>query len=266
MAFKGGGMAFKGGGMAFKGGGKGGGMAFKGGGTKRSSDTADFIAHASRTRHKEMRLQGGLRVRNFEGGDEAQEKEGEEEDEEHAPNLFPTRREKAAATASAARKAPRKSLAGQQQQAVKRDDRKPNKPRRIPAGQGALKEIRALQNGKKAIEKCIRKAPFIRLVREIDQDLPYQDHRFEKEALDALQEAAEAYLSGMFELVNRNAIHAKRTTIDPKDVHLWCINHKVPWPTTLMTMTDAPAYWGTLTRAPRAAKVADNSDDDDDAY
>jgi histone H3 len=41
----------------------------------------------------------------------------------------------------------------------------------------------------------------------------------------ALQEAAEAYLVGLFEDTNLCAIHAKRVTIMPKDIqlarHIW---------------------------------------------
>lgn len=36
----------------------------------------------------------------------------------------------------------------------------------------------------------------------------------------ALQEAAEAYLVGLFEDTNLAAIHAKRVTIQPKDIQL----------------------------------------------
>jgi len=40
-------------------------------------------------------------------------------------------------------------------------------------------------------------------------------------ALYALQEAAEAYLVGMFDQVNDIAIHGKRVTIQAKDMQLW---------------------------------------------
>ena len=46
------------------------------------------------------------------------------------------------------------------------------------------------------------------------------DLRFQSHAVLALQEAAEAYLVGLFEDTNLCAIHAKRVTIMPKDVHL----------------------------------------------
>ena len=68
----------------------------------------------------------------------------------------------------------------------------------------------------------IRKAPFQRLVREVAQDLQgvRNDLRFQSTAVLALQEAAEAYLVGVFEDANLCAIHAKRVTIMPKDIQL----------------------------------------------
>ncbi|POO01297.1 histone H3/CENP-A [Trema orientale] len=58
-----------------------------------------------------------------------------------------------------------------------------------------------------------------RLVREIAQDFK-TDLRFQSSAVAALQEAAEAYLVGLFEDTNLCAIHAKRVTIMPKDIQL----------------------------------------------
>ena len=46
------------------------------------------------------------------------------------------------------------------------------------------------------------------------------DLRFQSLAVLALQEAAEAYLVGLFEDTNLCAIHAKRVTIMPKDIQL----------------------------------------------
>jgi histone H3 len=85
---------------------------------------------------------------------------------------------------------------------------------------------------------------FQRLVREIAQDFK-TDLRFQSSAIGALQEAAEAYLVGLFEDTNLAAIHAKvsrvihgaylsshgstdasfrsilqRVTIQPKDIAL----------------------------------------------
>ena len=90
------------------------------------------------------------------------------------------------------------------------------KPHRYKPGTVALREIRKYQ---KSTELLIRKLPFQRLVREIAQDFK-TDLRFQSHAVLALQEAAEAYLVGLFEDTNLCAIHAKRVTIMPKDIQL----------------------------------------------
>ncbi|TVT98751.1 hypothetical protein EJB05_55925, partial [Eragrostis curvula] len=77
-------------------------------------------------------------------------------------------------------------------------------------------EIRKYQ---KSTELLIRKLPFQRLVREIAQDFK-TDLRFQSHAVLALQEAAEAYLVGLFEDTNLCAVHAKRVTIMSKDIQL----------------------------------------------
>ncbi|XP_068476385.1 histone H3.2-like [Phaseolus vulgaris] len=87
---------------------------------------------------------------------------------------------------------------------------------RFRPGTVALREIRKYQ---KSTELLIRKLPFQRLVREIAQDFK-TDLRFQSSAVSALQEAAEAYLVGLFEDTNLCAIHAKRVTIMPKDIQL----------------------------------------------
>lgn len=61
--------------------------------------------------------------------------------------------------------------------------------------------------------------PFQRLVREIAQDYK-TDLRFQTAAVNALHEAAEAYLVGLFEDSNLCAIHARRCSIMPKDIQL----------------------------------------------
>ena len=90
------------------------------------------------------------------------------------------------------------------------------KPHRYRPGTVALREIRRYQ---KSTDLLIRKLPFQRLVREIAQDFK-TDLRFQGSAVLALQEAAEAYLVGLFEDTNLCAIHAKRVTIMPKDIQL----------------------------------------------
>ena len=90
------------------------------------------------------------------------------------------------------------------------------KPHRYRPGTVALREIRRYQ---KSTELLIRKAPFHRLVREISQDFS-NDKRYKGTSVLALQEAAEAYLVGLFEDTNLCAIHGKRVTIMPKDIQL----------------------------------------------
>ncbi|KAI8319868.1 histone H3 [Martensiomyces pterosporus] len=92
------------------------------------------------------------------------------------------------------------------------------KPHRYRPGTVALREIRRYQ---KSTELLIRKLPFqrLRLVREIAQDFK-TDLRFQSSAIAALQEAAEAYLVGLFEDTNLAAIHGRRVTIQPKDLQL----------------------------------------------
>ena len=91
-----------------------------------------------------------------------------------------------------------------------------HKPHRYRPGTVALREIRHYQ---KSTELLIRKLPFQRLVRELSAFIK-SDLRFQGSALLALQEASEAYLVGLFEDTNLAAIHAKRVTIQPKDIQL----------------------------------------------
>jgi len=70
----------------------------------------------------------------------------------------------------------------------------------------------------------IKKLPFARLVKEVaDSFVRPEDTssmRWQAEAILALQEAAEQYLVHLFEDANLCAIHAKRITIQPKDIQL----------------------------------------------
>ena len=90
---------------------------------------------------------------------------------------------------------------------------------RCRPGTVALKQIRQYQ---KTMELLIRKLPFQRLVREIASDSKIITSplcgkvRFQSAAIMALQEAAEAYLVGLFEDTNLCAIHARRVTICQK--------------------------------------------------
>lgn len=111
-------------------------------------------------------------------------------------------------------------------QVAVKEPSKVKKPHRYRPGTVALREIRRYQ---KSTDTLIKKLPFQRLVREIAQDfnnpLDPRGHkggefRFQSSAVLALQEAAEAYLVGIFEDTNLCAIHAKRVTIMPKDMQL----------------------------------------------
>ncbi len=119
-------------------------------------------------------------------------------------------------------KAPHPQLSGKMRPSSSPDSSPPNvngkvrKPHRYRPGTVALREIRRYQKG---TELLIRKLPFQRLVREVAQQF-MRDIRFQSSALGALQEAAEAYLVGLFEDTNLCAIHAKRVTIMVKDINL----------------------------------------------
>mmetsp|Transcript_7650 Transcript_7650/g.18478 ORF Transcript_7650/g.18478 Transcript_7650/m.18478 type:complete len:151 (+) Transcript_7650:389-841(+) len=91
------------------------------------------------------------------------------------------------------------------------------KKRRMRPGERALQEIRQYQ---KSTDLLIRRLPFARLVREIQQGLSRQAYSWQASAILALQEAAEAHLVGLFEDCNLCAVHAKRVTIMPKDMQL----------------------------------------------
>ena len=92
----------------------------------------------------------------------------------------------------------------------------PKKPHRYRPGTVALREICRYQ---KSTEMLIRRLPFQRLVREIAQDMKGRLN-FASGAILALQEAAEAYLIGLFKDTNLCTIHAKCITIMPKDIQL----------------------------------------------
>jgi histone H3 len=107
--------------------------------------------------------------------------------------------------------------------------RKPRKSRKLPPGVGGVRKphrwlpgtvaLRQIKTFQKSVETLIPRLSFQRLIREIAQDFR-PDLRFQAAALDALQEAAEAYLVGIFERSNLCAFHCKRVTIMDKDVQL----------------------------------------------
>lgn len=108
-----------------------------------------------------------------------------------------------------------KTPASKAVQIIKKNSRT-MKVHRYRPGTVAIREIRRYQ---KSTDLLIRKLPFQRLVRENLRDFSI-DIRIQANAMLALQESAEAYLVALFEDANMCAIHAKRTTIFPRDMQL----------------------------------------------
>lgn len=82
-----------------------------------------------------------------------------------------------------------------------------------------MKEIRYFMQ---TTHLLIPRLPFCRLVHDICLHLaPHSDGlRWQKAAMDCLQEAAEAYVVGMLSDANLCALHAKRVTLMPRDLRL----------------------------------------------
>ena len=124
-------------------------------------------------------------------------------------------------------KAPRKELTikaatkrERQKKKTRQNQEGSRAKKRYRPGTVALREIRRYQ---KKTELLIRKLPFRRYCREVAQDVKpssITNLRFSSLAFDALQEATEAYLIGLFEDIVLCCIHAKRVTIQPKDMIL----------------------------------------------
>ncbi|XP_052620203.1 histone H3-like centromeric protein CENH3 isoform X2 [Lactuca sativa] len=104
------------------------------------------------------------------------------------------------------RKSPRKTPSSSEAGAGERKRHHRHKP-----GTQALREIRRLQ---KTVNLLIR------TVREISNYFAPEVTRWQAEALQALQEAAEDYLVQLFEDSMLCSIHAKRVTLMKKDWEL----------------------------------------------
>lgn len=88
--------------------------------------------------------------------------------------------------------------------------------RRFKPGTVALREIKKYQRD---VSNLIPRAPFQKLVRSICSGVD-NELRFQSQALVALQEAAEAYIVGLFEDTNLCCLHANRQTVMKKDMEL----------------------------------------------
>jgi len=95
----------------------------------------------------------------------------------------------------------------------------PRKKRRYRPGVRALQEIRKYQ---RTCDLLVPKLPFARLVKELSANISVamEPYRWQAQALLALQEAAEHYLTLLFEDANLCCIHGKRVTIMIKDIQL----------------------------------------------
>ena len=106
-------------------------------------------------------------------------------------------------------------------QAAKKTTPGIKKKHRFRPGTVALREIRRYQ---KSTNLLIPRLPFQRLVREIAQEFTHpstgEQVRFQAEALAALQEAAENYLTGLFRDAYLIPIGKSAVTLSPKDIKL----------------------------------------------
>ena len=94
--------------------------------------------------------------------------------------------------------------------------RSKNKPERPNQCINALHEIKKYQE---TTDLLIRGLPFQRLVRSTA--MKYNTElKFQRAAIEALQEGSEAFLVRLFELTNILATHANRVTILQRDIRL----------------------------------------------
>ncbi|KAK0522221.1 hypothetical protein OC834_006361 [Tilletia horrida] len=126
-----------------------------------------------------------------------------------------------------------KPIAHQRREGLHPSHKKPGiklvpKQRARPA-EAAIRDIRRYQ---RSTEHLIHKLPFRRLVRELSQDhtppgtrkwnerMWYEGYMYSEKALEAMQDAAEAYIVELLEDCAAAAAHAKRKTIMPSDMAL----------------------------------------------
>ena len=107
-------------------------------------------------------------------------------------------------------------------------------PHRFRPGTQALRAIRRYQ---KTTDLLLQRRPFQRLVREVAGQFNSQ-LRFQSLAVLAIQEAAEAFLVTLFESANLCAIHAKRVTIQPRDLRLAMRLKGEEYPSNRMSMAN----------------------------
>lgn len=118
-------------------------------------------------------------------------------------------------------RAARAAMGGKKPMKPPGDAEKNKRKHRFRPGTVALRQIRRYQ---KSVDLLIPKLSIKRLIREIAQEnssINSEDGvRFQKPALEALHEAAEAFLVNCFESAQLCAIHGKRITINSGDIAL----------------------------------------------
>ena len=130
-------------------------------------------------------------------------------------------RTKQTARKSSGGKAPLKQLATKAARKASPTAGGVKKPHRYRPGTVALREIRQYQGGRHATALLIKRRPMQAIIRYLIQEITHKsDYRVQTNAFNALQQAAEAYMVGLFEDTNLCALHAKRVTILPRDMQL----------------------------------------------
>ena len=95
-----------------------------------------------------------------------------------------------------------------------------NNRRKIPQKSNqCINALREIKKHQETTDLLIRGLPFQRLVRSTARKYN-TEMRFQRAAIQALQEGSEALLVKLFEITNILASHAKRITILKKDVEL----------------------------------------------
>lgn len=125
----------------------------------------------------------------------------------------------------------RKSLLSTTSPSNRRKSRKQAKPLRARRRQHlALKEIKFYM---RTTDLLLPRLPFSRCVRDtllrVKGPVDATEYRWQKAALEALQEAAEAYLVTFFSDSSLLAYHAKRITVMPRDMRLISILRGHKW-------------------------------------
>eukprot|EP01059_Diplonema_ambulator_P000250 TRINITY_DN101_c0_g1_i1.p1 TRINITY_DN101_c0_g1~~TRINITY_DN101_c0_g1_i1.p1 ORF type:complete len:144 (+),score=83.13 TRINITY_DN101_c0_g1_i1:62-493(+) len=110
----------------------------------------------------------------------------------------------------------KKSKKAKKEKKAKKSKKEEGKTRRWRPGTVALREIFKLQKTSKLL---LQKAPFQRMVRELMNG--YKTNlSFKPSALEAVQEAAESYMVGLFQAAVMMQIHRRKQTLNHLDLSI----------------------------------------------